>query len=115
MRYLDIKKTICCDDVIQSLFDLNGLDIIVYKELRGEGETRADDLANKLNRERSTIYRSLQKLNSCGLCKKITRTITKGGYYHTYQCDDYDNIKKRLDDCIERWYKKMKKTVQDLD
>lgn len=115
MKYLNINKNICCDDIIKGLFNLNNLDIKVYKKLKQTSEIRADELAKKLNLERSTIYRSLQRLTSCGLCKKETKTIAKGGYYHTYQCDDLKNIKERLDDCIEQWHKKMKKIIKNFD
>ena len=78
----------CCDDIIRCVFDFNDLDLNVYKKLKEEGESRADDLSQKLKKERSTVYRSLQKLTSCGLCIKKTNKITTGGYYHTYSSID---------------------------
>ncbi|MCJ2513661.1 MAG: ArsR family transcriptional regulator, partial [Candidatus Thermoplasmatota archaeon] len=79
MRFLDTSKNICCDDVIRCIFDFNKLDINVYKKLKEDGELKAQELAYKLKKERSTVYRSLQKLTKCGLCIKKTNKIDAGG------------------------------------
>jgi len=115
MRIIKSFKNICCDDVIQCVFDLNILDLNVYKELKVQGKSRADDLAKKMNRERSTIYRSLQKLTCCELCIKETNTIETGGYYHAYSCNNSKYVKKKLELCVEKWYKSMKKTIKLFD
>ena len=94
MKLIQSDNNICCKDILQSLFDLNDFDFEVYNQLREMNESRADFLAKKMNKERSTIYRSLQKLTLCGLCKKITKTIDTGGYYHVYLCNDIKNVKE---------------------
>ena len=115
MKFINFKNNINCDHVIHCMFDLNKLDIKVYKTLKKIGEARVDELAKKLVKDRSTIYRSLQKLTCCRLCKKQTRNIDKGGYYHTYKCVDISKTKKEIERQIENWYKKMKTTVKDLE
>lgn len=114
MRYLKPNKKICCDDVIQCIFDLNKLDLDVYRELKKIKESRAQVLAKKLNKERSTVYRSLQKLTNSGICIKKTNIIDSGGYYHSYIINDAKEIKENLENCIEQWYKKMKNTIKKL-
>ena len=115
MKFIDTNKNICYDDVIQCIFELNKLDIKVYKTLKETGETRANILAKKLNKDRSTIYRSLQKLTCSGLITKNTKTIKSGGYYHTYQCNDIKEVKENLEQCINNWYTKMKNTIEELE
>ena len=115
MNLFDLKNNICCDDILQCVFNLNTLDFNVYQKLKEIGESRADILATEIKKERSTVYRSLQKLTCCGICKKITKTIPKGGYYHMYQCNDPKIIKSALDECIENWYTQMKKTLKNFD
>jgi predicted transcriptional regulator len=116
MKFIISKNNLSCDNIIQCIFDLNKLDLKVYKTLKEEiGEIRADELAKKLVKDRSTVYRSLQKLTCCRLCIKETRTIDKGGYYHTYTCSDLSKIKKEIERHIDSWYKKMKNTVKDLE
>ena len=115
MRYIDPSKQICCDDVIKCIFDFNELDIKVYKKLKSDGESSAQDLAAKLKKERSTVYRSLQKLNNCGLCIKKTNKISTGGHYYTYKTIESKLIKYKIESCINDWYKTMKDTINILD
>lgn len=115
MKFLSLNQNICCDDVIQCIFNLNSLDLTVYKTLKKTDELRADDLAKKLRKERSTVYRSLQKLTCAGLVTKKTKNIVKGGYYHTYKSNSDFKIKQKLENCIDEWYKKMKKTIKELE
>ncbi len=115
MKIINTNKNICCDDVIQCIFELNKLDIKVYKTLKEIGETRANTLAKKLNKDRSTIYRSLQKLTCSELCTKNTKTITSGGYYHTYLCNSTKDAKEKIEQRIDNWYNKMKNTIKNLE
>ena len=115
MKFIDESQINCCEDVIKCIFNLNKLDLKVYKKLKQTGEIRADELAKKLKRDRSNVYRSLQKLTCSGICIKNTRNIDSGGYYHTYICSEINETKKQIDKCIDNWYEKMKKTIKELD
>ena len=115
MKFIQLDKKICYNDVIQCIFDLNNLDINVYKKLKETGEIRADELAKKINKERSTVYRSLQKFTCSDLCIKKTNILENGGIYHTYICRDAKNTKEKLEKCIDKWYKKMKETIKELE
>jgi len=115
MKFIRNYENICCNDVLQSVFELNALDLEIYKILKKTGELRTDALAKKIDRERSTVYRSLQKLTSCGLCTKTTKTIETGGYYHTYSCNDTELVKEKIESCIDGWYKQMKKMLLDFE
>lgn len=114
MKTIISDRKICCDDVIKDIYDLNKLDIKVYKTLCKETELRTTQIAEQLKKERSTVYRSLQRLYCCGLCVKKTKTIPKGGYYHVYKAVEKKETKKNLEKCIEEWSEKMKKTLNEL-
>ena len=115
MKFIREYENINCKDVLQCVYDLNKLDFQIYKTLKDIGESRADNLAIKMKKERSTIYRSLQKLSSCGLCTKKTKTIDSGGYYHIYSCKDITKIRKEMETCIDTWYKHMKETLKNFE
>jgi len=115
MRLIDSSKKICCDDVIRSIFDFNELDLKVYKKLNEDGELKAKELANKLKKERSTVYRSLQKLTKCGICIKKNNKIKTGGHYHTYKCIESKLVKSKIEKCINQWYNSMKETIKVLE
>ncbi len=112
---LQIPKNPQCDEIVKSIFNLNERDIKVYHKLQELGPSRADEIARHLNLERSTVYRSLQKLTDCGICIKKTETLKKGGYYHSYECKDISQIKKLAEKCIEKWYVVMKQMLYLLE
>lgn len=115
MKFINPKNSINCDNVIQCIFELNNLDIKVYETLKETGETRADEIAKKLKKDRSNVYRSLQKLTCCRLCVKEKRNIQNGGYYHIYNCANAIKVKKDLEEQIDSWHKKMKNTLEELE
>ncbi len=114
MKMIAFPHEMQCDEAIRCVFDLNKLDINVYKELKKIGESRADELALFLNKERSTMYRSLEKLTGAGICKKVRRTLTQGGYYYVYQCNDMTDVQKRAQICLDAWYESVKQTLKLL-
>ncbi|MBS3778735.1 MAG: HTH domain-containing protein [Candidatus Thermoplasmatota archaeon] len=115
MKIKSMQSPMKCDEAIKCVFNLNKLDLRVYKKLKEIGPIRANELAKHLNRERSTVYRSLQKLSKVGMCRKITKTLDRGGYYHVYRCDSIENIKKQAQKCLDSWYTNVKKTLEALN
>ena len=111
MKFIKSYEKINCDDVLECTFDLNKADVEVYRKLKEMGTSRVEELAHKLNKDRSTVYRSLQKLVSCEICIKETRTIEKGGYYHVYYCNDIKKVKEKMKVCIDEWYQRMEDTL----
>jgi len=104
-------KDVNCSNVLECVFNLNKADVEVYRKLKEVGSSRVEDISQKLSKDRSTVYRSLQKLASCEICTKETRTIEKGGYYHLYCCANVKKIKEKMKGCIDEWYKHMENTL----
>ncbi len=59
-----------------------------------------------MDRDKSTTFRSLQKLVTIGLVVKETRTIKYGGYFHVYSAVDRETFKKET----ERKVKELQKS-----
>ncbi len=104
-----------CEDVMQCFFNLNEFEIMIYTRLLKEGPQRSDDLAKKVEKDGSTVYRALQKLISCGLCFRETKTIERGGYYHVYSAVSSEIVKSKLEDCISQLNTNMKKALEEFD
>ncbi len=104
-----------CQDVIKCAYNLNDFEVDVYKRLAEKGPTRADELAELLGKERSTVYRSLQKLMSCGMCYRETKGIERGGYYHVYIAADRIELKKKLERCVEDWHSTLKEALSKFE
>ena len=110
-----LRANFKCDDVAKCILGLKALDLDSYKALLANGSMTAESLGESLNRERSTAYRSLQNLISCGLVYRETRSIDAGGYYYEYVAIDPCEMKTMIQKNIDEWHEKMTKLVENID
>jgi predicted transcriptional regulator len=104
-----------CKDIVQCAYSLNDLEVEVFKATVRRGPARADELADYIGKERSTVYRSLQKLISCGMCFRESRILEKGGYYYEYSAIPKDELKSKMERCVEEWGKRMQEALDRFD
>ena len=108
-------------DLFIQLYDLSSLDLDILFMLIGNknGEPMTlDEVSKEVDRDRSTTFRSLQKLVSLGLCSKQTMTIKEGGYYHVYSVVDMETFKieteRRVRDLQKSLDRLLKKFEEDM-
>jgi predicted transcriptional regulator len=100
-----------CHDLVQCAFSLAEFDIEVYYQLSQSGPLRADELAAKMGKDRSTVYRALQKLMPCGMVYRETKSIERGGYFHVYRAIGKQLLRERLERCVNDWYSHMQEVL----
>jgi predicted transcriptional regulator len=88
--------------------ELDILFMLISKEK--EEPMTLDEVAKAMDRDRSTTFRSLQKLVSLGLLVKETKTIKDGGYFHVYSAVDRETFKRET----ERKVKELQKSLDRL-
>ena len=108
-------------DLFIQLYDLSPLDLeILFMLIRNKSKSiTLEEASKEVDRDRSTTFRSLQKLVSLGLCVKETKTIKEGGYYHVYSPVDMQTFKvetekrvKGLQKSLDRLLKKFEDDMQ---
>jgi predicted transcriptional regulator len=109
-------------DLFIQLYDLSPLDLEILFMLiskKNDEPMTLDQISKEADRDRSTTFRSLQKLVGLGLCIKETKTIKGGGYYHVYSVVDMETFKKEterrvrdLQKGLERLLKKFESDMQ---
>jgi predicted transcriptional regulator len=104
-----------CPDLLRCMYNLSDLDMEILRHLLKEGPCRSEDLADVLGRDRSTVYRSLQKLVSCQVATKETKSLDRGGYYHVYGAVPKDVLRERLEHCIEEWHVRVSTLLDRFD
>ena len=77
-NYIFKSSKISCKDAISCFFNLNTLEVNTYNALARLGSMTNKQLADELDRDRSTVYRALHKLMSCGLVLEESGTGSKG-------------------------------------
>jgi predicted transcriptional regulator len=78
-----------------------------------------EDLSEKADRDKSTVFRSLQKLVNQRIVSKETRTLKERGYYHVYASMDKESFKieteKRVTEIKRSLDRLLKNFEVDLD
>ncbi|AKH97751.1 helix-turn-helix domain-containing protein [Halanaeroarchaeum sulfurireducens] len=101
----DLERDLECDGLLECLYDLNELDRECFT-LLSEAERRLtiDEIAERVGRERSTAYRSVQRLLEAGLVQKKQINYDQGGYYHEYTITDPDSVADTMQEQLNDWY-----------
>ena len=87
------KADCSCNDVFSCLYCLSPPEIdLLIVLLRANRQLTLENLADRLKRNKGTVFRALQKLVSLNLCNKSAKTREAGGYYHVYEAADIDLI-----------------------
>jgi predicted transcriptional regulator len=110
-----LKANCECDDVAKCILGLKDLDLKAYKILLSNGPLTAEKLGKHLGRERSTAYRSLQNLISCGLVYRETHTIDVGGYFYEYVAVNPAEVRRMLQESVDQWYDKVSHLINKID
>lgn len=109
-------------DLFIQLYDLSPLDLdllfMLISKKNSEPNMTLDEVSKEMDRDRSTTFRSLQKLVTLGLCVKETKTIKEGGYYHVYSAVDMATFKveteKRVKDLQKSLDRLLRKFEDDM-
>src|SRR6476620_3306423 len=76
-------------DLIMSLYDLTPLEFdLLFALIARKKPTSLDVLSKQVNRDKTTVFRYLQKLVNLRICEKDTKTLKEGGWYHVYTAID---------------------------
>jgi predicted transcriptional regulator len=108
-------------DLIAFLYDLSPLDleILLFLIRINPESSTLEDLSEKADRDKSTVFRSLQKLANQRIVSKETRTLKERGYYHVYASIDKESFKietqKRMADLKKSLDRLLKNFEVDLD
>jgi predicted transcriptional regulator len=110
-----IRTSFRCEDMVKYVLGLKSLDVEAYKALLLNGPLTAEKLGEILNRERSTAYRSLQNLLTCGIVYRETRSIESGGYYYEYVALEPQETKQMVRKIVDEWYDRMNELIEKMD
>ena len=94
-----------CEGLLDCMLGLNELDRGVFRLLaESSGPLTVDQIAEFIDRERTTAYRSVTRLQEAGVAVQEQESCPKGGYHHVYRVSDPDEIADELQRMLNRWY-----------
>jgi Predicted transcriptional regulator len=82
---------------------------------QAEEPLTVDEIAEIVNRERSTAYRSIQRLLQAGFIKKEQINYDQGGYYHVYSATSPDEIANGMQRLLNDWYAQMGQLIREFE
>ena len=107
-------------DLFLYIYDLSTLETdLLITLVKGRKTMTLEQLAKQADRDKSTVFRSLQKLVTLGIISKETRTLKEGGYSHIYRAIPIEMFKleteKRVKELEASLSRLMKKFENDLE
>lgn len=109
-----LQRDMECEGLLECFHGLRDLDRDVFEVLVTEGPMTVDDISDRVDRERSTAYRSVQRLLDAGIVDKRQVNYDQGGYYHVYEPADPDDIADEMQRLLNDWYAKLGQLVGEF-
>jgi len=96
------------DGLLTCLYGLNSLDHDIFAELTTRSEPLTiDTIAEVVDRDRSTVYESVQRLVASGLVRKRQVNYEGGSYCHVYRPAETDRVVADMCCLLNEWYAKV--------
>jgi len=104
-----------CEGLLECFYGLKQLDREVFGVLAtSEEPLTVDDIAEEVDRERSTAYRSVQRLLDAGFVRKEQINYDHGGYYHVFEPVPSGEVADQLQRVLNDWYAKMGQLIDEF-
>jgi predicted transcriptional regulator len=110
--YDQLTQDLTCESLLECFHGLKALDQSVFGVLaRRDEPLTVDEIADAVDRERSTAYRSVQRLCDAGLVDKTQVNYPDGGYYHVFEPAETDVVADRMQRMLNDWYAEMGRLI----
>jgi len=110
-----LQQDMECEGLLECFHGLKELDREIFGVLvDAEEMLTVDEIADAVERERSTAYRSIQRLVQAGFVQKEQINYEQGGYYHVFRPTDPDRMADEMQRMLNDWYAKMGQLVQEF-
>lgn len=111
-----LQRDMECEGLLECFHGLKQLDKEVFQALvNAEEPLTVDEIADAVDRERSTAYRAVQRLLQAGFIQKEQINYDQGGYYHVFEPTDPSNIADNMQRLLNDWYAKMGQLIQEFE
>ena len=111
-----LQRDLQCESLFECFHGLKQLDKDIFQTLvDAEESLTVDEIAEAVDRERSTAYRGVQRLLQTGFIQKEQVNYDQGGYYHVYRPTDPGQIADEMHRLLNDWYAKMGQLIQEFE
>jgi predicted transcriptional regulator len=101
--------------ILENLYDFSEIDQKCFALVESSPEPlKIDDLKEELGKDRSTVYRSVQRLVEHGFVSKEKINFDRGGYCHVYRCRDRSELASRMNQKLNDRHTSLKKRIESF-
>lgn len=110
-----LRQDMECEGLLECFHGLKDLDKRCFRELVEASEPlTVDDLAERVDRERSTVYRAVKRLQQAGFVQQEQVNYEDGGYYHVFYPTDADEMADEMQRILNDWYAMMGQLIDEF-
>jgi predicted transcriptional regulator len=110
-----LQQDMECEGLLECFHGLKDLDRTVFGVLvDADGPLTVDEVAERVDRERTTAYRSVQRLLDAGFVHKEQVNYDSGGYYHVFEPVPADEVADDMQRLLNDWYAKMGQLIAEF-
>ena len=111
-----LRKDMECEGLLECFHNLRALEKEIFQLLNErQNPLTVDEIAEQVDRERSTAYRSIQRLLQTGFIEKEQVNYEQGGYYHVYRPRDAEDVASEMQRTLNDWYAKMGQLISEFE
>ena len=112
----DLEHDLGCLDLLVCIHGLNERDQIVFQLLQQtDGSLTVDDIADRVECERSTAYRSISRLLEAGVAVQEQVNYDHGGYYYVYRSQPPEKVTHEIQRLLNDWYAAIRPLIQEFE
>lgn len=111
-----LRRDMECEGLLECVHGLTDLDRECYRVLVETDEPlNVDEVSEKVDRERSTVYRSIQRLMRAGFVRKDQVNYEDGGYYYVYYPADVEEVTDEMRKVLNEWYATIGQLIHEFE
>ncbi len=100
---------------LKCALDISCFDMDVYAVLLKNNPASVEELVEILQKDRSTVYKSLQNLLEKGLVEREYRILRGGGYKYLYKPIPFEKFKEEILKNIKEWANKLIDALEEIE
>lgn len=100
---------------LKCALDISCLDFEVYLALLNKNPATIEEISDYVKRDKSTVYKSIQRLLERGLIERDYRILRSGGYRYLYKPIPFPEFKKIMIKSLETWGKKLMESLASIE
>ena len=110
-----LQQEMVCERLLECVHGLRPLDTACYETLvESQEPLTVDAVAASIDRDRTTAYRSTQRLFERGLINRDQINYDHGGYVHVYYPADPSAVAANMQRRLNDWYATIDRLIQEF-